>query len=146
MPIESYYSCTLQMKGRWESNFNVWFPFMYYQKWNCYFQNRIKMFYLPVPLQIYLWKIYIFPGLVCLICCRKIFGPILGIYKSLTDIWMWNWDWGHAIPRKEIHKWYFRSSVESEKTVCYTLRPYPGYPFLYQHAFHIKSSFCECAL
>jgi hypothetical protein len=23
------------MKGRWESNINVWFPFMYSQKWNC---------------------------------------------------------------------------------------------------------------
>ncbi len=22
------------MKGQWESNINVWFPFMYYQKWN----------------------------------------------------------------------------------------------------------------
>jgi hypothetical protein len=26
---------TLQMKGWWESNINVWFPFMYSQKWNC---------------------------------------------------------------------------------------------------------------
>ncbi len=26
---------------------------------------------------------------VCLICGRKICGPILGIYKSLTDTWMW---------------------------------------------------------
>jgi hypothetical protein len=26
---------------------------------------------------------------VCLFCCRKICGPILGIYKSLTDTWMW---------------------------------------------------------
>ncbi len=25
----------LLMKGRWESNVNVWFPFMYSQKWNC---------------------------------------------------------------------------------------------------------------
>ncbi len=34
--------------------------------------------------------------------------PILGIYKSLTDTWMWkNWDWGRAIPRKGIHKWNF---------------------------------------
>ncbi len=27
----------------------------------------------------------IFPRSVCLFCCRKICGPILGIYKSLTD-------------------------------------------------------------
>jgi hypothetical protein len=26
---------TLQMKDRWESNINVWFRFMYSQKWNC---------------------------------------------------------------------------------------------------------------
>ncbi len=25
----------LQMKGRWESNINVWLLFMYSQKWNC---------------------------------------------------------------------------------------------------------------
>jgi hypothetical protein len=25
----------LQMKGRWESNINVWFRFMYSQKWTC---------------------------------------------------------------------------------------------------------------
>jgi hypothetical protein len=29
------WSVTLQMKGKWESNINVWFGFMYYQKWNC---------------------------------------------------------------------------------------------------------------
>jgi hypothetical protein len=59
----------LQMKGRWESNIIVWFPLMYSQKWNCYFQNRIIMFCLPVP-TIYLWEIYIFPGLVCLFCWK----------------------------------------------------------------------------
>ncbi len=70
---------TLQMKGRWESNINVWFLFMNSHKWNCYFQNRILMFCLPVPTLICLWEIYIFPGLVCLFCCREICGPILGI-------------------------------------------------------------------
>ncbi len=29
------YGNALQMKGRWESNINVWFQFMYFQKWNC---------------------------------------------------------------------------------------------------------------
>jgi hypothetical protein len=28
----------------------------------------------------------IFPGSVCLFCCREICGPILGIFKSLTDV------------------------------------------------------------
>ncbi len=36
-----------------------------------------------------LWAIYIFPGLVCLFGCSKRCRPILGIYKSLTDTWMW---------------------------------------------------------
>ncbi len=54
--------CSRQMKGRWESNINVWFPFMYSQQWNYYFQNRIIIFCLPVLLLIYLWKVYIFPG------------------------------------------------------------------------------------
>ncbi len=65
------------------------FPFKYSQKRKCYFQNRIIMFCLPVPRLIDLWEIYIFPGLVCLFCCREICGLILGIYKSLTDTWMW---------------------------------------------------------
>jgi hypothetical protein len=82
------YTCrALQMKGWWESNINVWFPVMYFQKLNCYFQNRIIMFCLPVPTLIYLWQIYIFPRSVCLFCCREICGLILGIYKSLTDKW-----------------------------------------------------------
>ncbi len=29
------------------------------------------------------------PFSVCLFCYRKICGPIQGIYKSLTDTWMW---------------------------------------------------------
>ncbi len=35
-----------------------------------------------------LWAIYIFPLLVIFSCCR-IGGSIEGIYKSLTDTWMW---------------------------------------------------------
>ncbi len=81
---------SLQIKGQWESNISVWFPFLYSQKWNCHFHNRIIMFCLPVPIHsLYLWGFYIFPGSVCLFCCREICGPILGIYKSLTDTWMW---------------------------------------------------------
>ncbi len=90
MPCYCWLSCrALQMKGQWESNINVWFPLMYSQKLNCYFQNRINMFCLPVPTLIYLWEIYIFPGSVCLFCCSEICGPILGIYQWLTDIWIW---------------------------------------------------------
>ncbi len=80
---------TLQIVGWRESNTNIWFPFMSSQKRNSYFQNRIIMFCLPVPTLIYPWEICIFPGSVCLFCCRKICEPILGIYKSLTDSWIW---------------------------------------------------------
>ncbi len=53
----------------------------------------------------------IFPQSVCLFCCRKICGPILGIYKSLTDAnECGNWDWDRAIPFLGIHKWDFRCS------------------------------------
>ncbi len=38
-----------------------------------------------------LWAIYIFTRSVCLSCYRKICGPILVIYKLLTDTWIWNW-------------------------------------------------------
>jgi hypothetical protein len=43
---------------------------------------------------------------------QEICGPILGIYKSLTDAHeCGNWDWGGAIPRKDIQKWDFRCSA-----------------------------------
>ncbi len=35
---------------------------------------------------------------------EEICGPILGIYKWLTDTWLWKWGWGRAIPRKGIYK------------------------------------------
>ncbi len=108
------------MKDRWESNINVQFPFMNSQKWNCYFQNRILMFCLPVPTLIYLWEIYIFPGLVCLFCSREICGPILGIYINRSQTHeCGKCDWGRAIPRRGVHKWYFPcSEIESLTLIC----------------------------
>ncbi len=109
--IQTILTYTPQMKGRWESNINVWFPFMYSQKWNCYFQNSIIMFCLSVPTLIYLWEIYIFPGLVCLFCCRKVCGPTWEDINSSQTHECGNCDWGCAIPRKGIHKSDFRCSV-----------------------------------
>ncbi len=75
------------MKGKWESNINVWFPFMNSQKWNCAASLFPKHNYHVLSpnsytLTVYLWEIYVFPVSVYLFCCNQICGPILGIYKS----------------------------------------------------------------
>jgi hypothetical protein len=76
----------------WESNINVWIPHLCIPRNEtvqpCDFQNRIRMFCLPISTLIYLWEIYIFPGSVCLFCCNQLCGPILGTYKSLIDTWI----------------------------------------------------------
>ncbi len=85
------------MKGRRESILNVWFTLMYSPKWNCSFLNRIKCNVLSPRSYTHI-DLYI----------SRIGLPILlqGIYHSQTHQ-CGNWDWGRAIPRKRIHKWYF---------------------------------------
>ncbi len=58
----------------------------------------------PISTIMCLWAIYIFPWSACLFCSRKICGPILGIYKSLTDTWMWKLGLRRANPFLGIHK------------------------------------------
>jgi hypothetical protein len=55
--------------------------FMYSQKWHCAASFPISTF-------IYLWKIYTFPRSFLLFCASNR-GPIVGIYKSLRETWMW---------------------------------------------------------
>ncbi len=55
--------------------------FKYSQKW-----NYVASF--PIPTYMYLWAIYILPGSVCLVGCSTIGRPFLGIYKSLTYMYM----------------------------------------------------------
>ncbi len=62
---------------------------LYRNIWNKYSQKRNCAATVLISTFMCLWVIYIFPGSVCLFCCRKICEPILGIYKSLTDTWMW---------------------------------------------------------
>ncbi len=88
------------MKGRWESNTNVWFRFMYIPRNETarphYFQNIIIMFCLPISTFIYLWAIYLFPGPVCLLACSKI-GRWSCDPVSLRS-WASGWGWGNIIP------------------------------------------------
>ncbi len=74
------------------------------------------MFCLPISTFMYLWAIYIFSGLVCLFCCSQIGRPILGIYQSHTDRWMYCRDWerGHAVLFLGKHKSDFRYSAEAK--------------------------------
>ncbi len=56
--------------------------YVYSQKGNCTAT-------VPIPTFMFLCAIYIFPWSVCIFCCKKWSGPIVGIYKSLTATWMW---------------------------------------------------------
>ncbi len=58
-----------------------------------------------------LWAIFIFPGPVCLFCCRKFVDRSWEYIKRSKTLECGNWDWGHAIPFLGIHKWNFRCSA-----------------------------------
>ncbi len=52
------------------------------------------------------------------ILLQEICGPILGIYKSLTETHEFgNWDCWRAIPKEGIHKWNFRCSAYRKEIV-----------------------------
>jgi hypothetical protein len=63
----------------------------------------------------FLLAIYILPQTVCLFGCRKIGGPIMGIYKYKHECG--NWDCGRAIPCLGIHKWGFCCSEIARKVI-----------------------------
>ncbi len=52
------------------------------QKWNCEASFPIRKF-------MYLWAVCTFLRSIHLFRCSKIRGPMMEIYKSLTDTWMW---------------------------------------------------------
>jgi hypothetical protein len=76
-----------------------------------------------------MWEINILSQSVCLFCHSQICGLILGIYKSLKQTHeSGRWGWGHAIPRKGIHKWNFGCSVVPVPERCVSWPPWcPGH-------------------
>ncbi len=106
-------------------NINVWFWFMYSQKWNCaaslFPKQNCKVLSpkwncaasFPIPTFMYLWAIYILTGSVCLFCCSQIGRPALGIqYINRSQIHEWrNWERGREVSFLGIHKLDFRYSA-----------------------------------
>jgi hypothetical protein len=80
--------------------------------WNKYSQKRNIGVSVPNYTFMRLWVIYIFPRLVCLFCWRKFVHQSWDYINRSQTHECRNWGWGRAIPRKGIHKWDFRCSVE----------------------------------
>ncbi len=87
------WSCTLQMKGRWESNINVRFLIMYSQKWNC----AGSLF----PKQNYIW-FSVCRFLHSYICERFIYFQDRSVYSAAGKYVDRSWEIAHRHMNVEI--------------------------------------------
>ncbi len=99
------------MKGWWKSNINAWFPFMYFQKWNCAASLFPKQSYNVLSqkfLHSYICESFIYfqDRSVYFAAAKYVDRSWVYINRSQTHECA-NWDWGRPIPRKGIHKWDF---------------------------------------
>jgi hypothetical protein len=98
-----YTACTARTasEGPVKIHHNCLSPIYDSQKWNCYFQNIIIMFCLPVLTLIHLWEIYIFQGSVCLFCCWEYVDQSWEYINHSQTHECGNLDWSHEFPERE---------------------------------------------
>ncbi len=97
LSLPSYHA--LQIKGRWESNINVWFKFMYSQTLNCAASLFLKQSY-------NLRSVSQFPHFMYSICERFMYS------EDHSQIHKYrNWERGRPLSFLGIHKSNFRNSV-----------------------------------
>ena len=73
----------------------------------------------PISTFMCLWAIYIFPRSAHLFSSNRIGRPIRGIYKSLTETWMWEFDCSRAVTFLGTLVSNFRYSVFAVHSPCY---------------------------
>ncbi len=97
-------------RDSWNSKFTLTYcvsVFCQFYSWWCCALQRKSHLCIPFlgiarpqsnfPIHVSVSDLYI-PRIGQHISCSRIGRSMMGIYKSITDTWMWNWDCGRAIP------------------------------------------------